>query len=256
MLFTTVVYAVLAQSLTASAATMQVTVGANNQFTFTPNSITAQPGDTVNFNFVSQNHSVVSSNANTPCQPQQNAVFSGFQPVPSAAAAAGNTPVFSMPVTDTQPMYIYCSQAQHCQQGMVMVINPPATVSHHLMKNNKVQRLTQSQGRDRKEIPAGRGQSQEQRQPARRSLRRNRDGRNHGQGRCWRQRKRRQRQSCQRQSRRRCRSRSSSRRRGKCRGRPSSARRRKRKRKGKQLKNPITMSEPRRACPIKSLHCI
>jgi hypothetical protein len=22
-------------------------------------------------------------------------------------------------------MYIYCSQAQHCQQGMVMVINPP-----------------------------------------------------------------------------------------------------------------------------------
>jgi hypothetical protein len=33
--------------------------------------------------------------------------------------------MFMLPVTDTQPMYIYCSQAQHCQQGMVMIINPP-----------------------------------------------------------------------------------------------------------------------------------
>lgn len=30
-----------------------------------------------------------------------------------------------VPITDTDPIYIYCSQAQHCQQGMVMVINPP-----------------------------------------------------------------------------------------------------------------------------------
>jgi hypothetical protein len=33
--------------------------------------------------------------------------------------------MFMVPITDNQPMYIYCSQAQHCQQGMVMVINPP-----------------------------------------------------------------------------------------------------------------------------------
>jgi hypothetical protein len=33
--------------------------------------------------------------------------------------------MFMVPITDTDPMYIYCSQAQHCQQGMVMVINPP-----------------------------------------------------------------------------------------------------------------------------------
>ncbi|KAF2684636.1 hypothetical protein K458DRAFT_442941 [Lentithecium fluviatile CBS 122367] len=143
MLFTSIVCAALAQSLTASAATMMVTVGANNQFTFTPNSVTAQPGDMVAFNFVTQNHSVASSNANTPCQPQRNAVFSDFQPVAAPASAAsgrngkgrkgkknnkrqaGNTPMFMLPITDTNPMYIYCSQAQHCQQGMVMVINPP-----------------------------------------------------------------------------------------------------------------------------------
>jgi plastocyanin len=54
MLFSTIVYAALAQSLTASAATMMVTVAQNNKFQFTPNSITAQPGDMVAFNFVSQ----------------------------------------------------------------------------------------------------------------------------------------------------------------------------------------------------------
>ncbi|KAI4913538.1 hypothetical protein J4E90_005255 [Alternaria incomplexa] len=140
---------------------MMVTVAANNKFQFTPNSIVAQPGDMVAFNFVSQNHSVASSDANSPCQPQANAIFSDFQPIPgnpngspgaggaggagnaagAAAAAngngkgngrnrnnnrqAGNTPMFMVPVVDNQPMYIYCSQAQHCQQGMVMVINPP-----------------------------------------------------------------------------------------------------------------------------------
>lgn len=54
MLFTNTVFAVLAQSLAASAATMTVTVAANNKFQFTPNSITAQPGDMVAFNFVAQ----------------------------------------------------------------------------------------------------------------------------------------------------------------------------------------------------------
>lgn len=141
MLFTTILLA----AGTASAATMTVTVAANNKFQFTPNSITAQPGDMVAFNFVAQNHSVASSNANTPCQPQQNAIYSDFQPVAAPAGngngngngngrnrgknnrrqAASNTPTFMVPITDDQPIYIYCSQAQHCQQGMVMIINPP-----------------------------------------------------------------------------------------------------------------------------------
>jgi hypothetical protein len=91
----------------------------------------------VAFNFAAQNHSIVSSDANTPCQPQRNAIFSDFQPVAAPATngrnrgknnrrqTASNTPTFMVPIVDDQPMYIYCSQAQHCQQGMVMVINPP-----------------------------------------------------------------------------------------------------------------------------------
>ncbi|KAG9204495.1 hypothetical protein G6514_000954 [Epicoccum nigrum] len=138
MLFSTILAVGLAQAMTASAATMMVTVAANNKFQFTPNSVTAQPGDMVAFNFLAQNHSVASSTANRPCQPEQNAIFSDFQPIPGNPKAspngaagrnqnrqAGNTPMFMVPITDNQPIYIYCSQAQHCQQGMVMVINPP-----------------------------------------------------------------------------------------------------------------------------------
>ncbi|KAJ4344666.1 uncharacterized protein N0V89_012410 [Didymosphaeria variabile] len=153
MMYSSIVLAALAHSSAVLAATMQVSVGTNNQFVFTPDTMVAQPGDMIAFNFVSQNHSVASSNANSPCTPEKNAIFSDFQPVAApagananAAAAAGgngkakgkktkgknnkrqaaNTPMFMVPVTDNQPMYIYCSQAQHCQQGMVMVVNPPA----------------------------------------------------------------------------------------------------------------------------------
>lgn len=86
---------------------------------------------------------MVSANANAPCQPERNAIFSDFQPVAAPNGngngngngkgkknknnnrQAANNPQFMVPITDTQPIYIYCSQAQHCQQGMVMVINPP-----------------------------------------------------------------------------------------------------------------------------------
>jgi hypothetical protein len=54
MLFSTIVYGALAHAMAASAATMVVTVAANNKFVFTPNTITAQPGDMVAFNFLSQ----------------------------------------------------------------------------------------------------------------------------------------------------------------------------------------------------------
>ncbi|KAH7083996.1 hypothetical protein FB567DRAFT_474115, partial [Paraphoma chrysanthemicola] len=164
MLFSSLVHAALAHSLTASAATMMVTVAANNRFQFTPNSITAQPGDMVAFNFVSQNHSVASSNANTPCQPERNAIFSDFQPVAAPASGNGNgrgkgknrnnnrqaanTPMFMVPITDTQPMYIYCSQAQHCQQGMVMIINPPddAAVQQYANKAAKARNNVSPRG--------------------------------------------------------------------------------------------------------------
>ncbi|KAF2399245.1 hypothetical protein EJ06DRAFT_557717 [Trichodelitschia bisporula] len=141
------------------AANMQVIVGANNQLTFTPNTLTAQPGDTVQFMFAFQNHTVTSGVPGQGCVPSGQ-FFSGFVPAPgvapaapaaSAAAGAGGKagkaggaagakaqggngrwsidkraglPSFTVPIRDTKPITIYCSAAQHCQSGMVMVINP------------------------------------------------------------------------------------------------------------------------------------
>jgi plastocyanin len=39
-------------------------------------------------------------------------------------------PNFVVKVTSTQPQVFYCAQAQHCQVGMVGVINPSANVSN------------------------------------------------------------------------------------------------------------------------------
>jgi hypothetical protein len=48
-------------------------------------------------------------------------MIGGFVPVTSGAA---KVQTFNMVVQDdTTPIYMYCAQAQHCQQGMVMTIN-------------------------------------------------------------------------------------------------------------------------------------
>lgn len=40
-------------------------------------------------------------------------------------SGASKVQTFNMVVADdSAPMYMYCAQAQHCQQGMVMTINP------------------------------------------------------------------------------------------------------------------------------------
>jgi plastocyanin len=87
-----------------------------------PEKITAQPGDMVQFQFQGGNHTVTQSNFDNPCMPISPGVFSGFMPIP-AGGAATQFPVFTVQVNDTKPIWIYCSQGKHCQQGMAMVIN-------------------------------------------------------------------------------------------------------------------------------------
>jgi plastocyanin len=136
----------LLQAASALAATHKVNVGGNKQLIFTPTSVTAQPGDTVQFVFLDQNHTATAGNPNQGCTP--SGMFnSGFVPVPSASAAAtaataatagkkqngrrfaahwdldlraaGGKPTFSVPIKNTNPITVYCAQATHCQAGMV-----------------------------------------------------------------------------------------------------------------------------------------
>ncbi len=74
-----------------------------------------------------QNHSVVQSTFDNPCEPIAKNMpgtagfFSGFMPVSENSSMM---PSYSIAINDTKPIWFYCSQGKHCQQGMVGVINP------------------------------------------------------------------------------------------------------------------------------------
>ncbi|KZO95723.1 hypothetical protein CALVIDRAFT_537707 [Calocera viscosa TUFC12733] len=111
---------------TATGANHQIIVGMNGTVTYTPASITAAMGDTVTFVFVHGNHTVTQSTFATPCIYAQNATAgtagfqSGFQPV---AANQTLVPSVTMMVNTTAPIWFYCQQGTHCEQGMVGAIN-------------------------------------------------------------------------------------------------------------------------------------
>lgn len=94
-----------------------------DSLTFTPNFVTANVGDIVQFQFGAKNHTVTQSSASAPCQPLADAVgvHSGF--IPFDGGASGMVSTFNMFVNSTEPMYLYCAQAMHCQSGMVMMVN-------------------------------------------------------------------------------------------------------------------------------------
>lgn len=93
--------------------------------TFTPNSVIAQPGDVLQFQFGARNHTVTQSAQLSPCQPLasngSSGINSGFIPFDGGTSGAVGT--FDVPVTNDQPMWLYCAQATHCQAGMVMSVN-------------------------------------------------------------------------------------------------------------------------------------
>ncbi|KAI1779699.1 hypothetical protein F4818DRAFT_453693 [Hypoxylon cercidicola] len=109
----------------ANAAHFDVTVGKGGQLKFEPETLAAQPGDTVTYQFFAKNHAVAQSAFNTPCQLQENGIFSGFTPNASPDVAAPTT--FTITVNDTKPLWFYCPQTNgnHCQNGMVHSINAP-----------------------------------------------------------------------------------------------------------------------------------
>ena len=106
----------------ASTGTVHDVDVGENGFTFSPNTLTAAQGDTVNFHFYPGDHSVSQSTFDAPCVPiPGNAISSGFiNPTGTGEAST----MFSVTINDTTPIWIYCSQVTHCQSGMAMVINP------------------------------------------------------------------------------------------------------------------------------------
>ncbi|KAF2251499.1 Cupredoxin [Trematosphaeria pertusa] len=109
---------------TSSPSQYTVAVGQNG-LTFTPDTVLAQVGSKITFQFFPKNHSVVQSDFKNPCNPSDDAIFSGFVPTPSGLA----NQTFTVTVADEKPIWLYCAQNNpkpHCAAGMVAVINPPA----------------------------------------------------------------------------------------------------------------------------------
>jgi len=110
--------------------------------TFEPDTVQAAVGDHVQFQFWVGNHSVVQSTFDNPCQPlpatagaNGTAGFSsGFMPVSNTSATM---PTFDITVTANTPIWFYCSQGRHCQNGMSGVINPPANNANRTLSAYK-----------------------------------------------------------------------------------------------------------------------
>ena len=115
---------------TSAASTDGVTVisvsDKDVNLVFKPDSVEVKEGDWVEFRFWPRNHSVVQSSFDKPCEPLTggNGFYSGFFNV--AESLTEDRPNFRVQVKNASaPMWFYCSQGQHCQGGMVGVINPP-----------------------------------------------------------------------------------------------------------------------------------
>ncbi|KAI1460914.1 hypothetical protein F4805DRAFT_349809 [Annulohypoxylon moriforme] len=105
-----------------------ISVGSTNgTLAFSPDNVKADVGDMLQFQFRGGNHSVAQSNFDNPCSPisdhtNMTGIFSGYQPV-AASQAMGMIPTYTVMVSAKTPLWFYCSQAKHCQAGMVMVVN-------------------------------------------------------------------------------------------------------------------------------------
>jgi len=109
--------------MSANAADFQVTVGGpGGVIGYSPSSVTANPGDTVTFIFQQKNHTATQSTFADPCTPAPGGFDSGFVPV--SANSTGPFQEAQFQVSDTNPVWVYCRQANHCQLGMVFAINP------------------------------------------------------------------------------------------------------------------------------------
>jgi plastocyanin len=111
-----------------AGTTHTVTVGASG-LTYSPPSIQAKPRDKIRFVFASKNHTITQSSFSNPCRkleltsPTGQIGFdSGFQPVPAGTPESA-FPVYEVLVNDTNPIYAYCRQGNHCGSGMVFAVN-------------------------------------------------------------------------------------------------------------------------------------
>jgi len=130
MRFSTVIVALASVAAVSAQQNFTVIVGGSGALAFNPTSVNASVGDTIAFQFQSKNHTVTQSTFAAPCQIMTTptaGIDSGFMPV---ASGATSYPEWSFTMTNASaPLWFYCRQTGHCQQGMVFAVNPTAAKS-------------------------------------------------------------------------------------------------------------------------------
>jgi plastocyanin len=105
------------------SAIIDVTVGGpNGTIAYSPNNVNASVGDVVRFTFQQKNHTVTQSSFASPCSPLANGFDSGFVPVDANVTSGFMTA--ELTVENTDPVWVYCRQTGHCEDGMVFAVNP------------------------------------------------------------------------------------------------------------------------------------
>ncbi|KAF8163188.1 hypothetical protein B0H34DRAFT_764538 [Crassisporium funariophilum] len=104
------------------SATIDITVGGPGVLKYNPPFVNANVGDVVRFVFQQKNHTATQSTLEAPCLPAPGGFDSGFVPVPDTLTSG--FPVAELKIDSTNPVWVYCRQGNHCQQGMVFAVNP------------------------------------------------------------------------------------------------------------------------------------
>ncbi|KAH6853698.1 extracellular serine-rich protein [Chaetomium sp. MPI-CAGE-AT-0009] len=120
-------------SASSGPATHTVAVGANGHV-FTPNSVTAEVGDIIKFNFYPAGdnpHRVARAEFGWPCIPYEYANINkpGFYTgIFAPQVISNNPPSYSVRVNDTEPIFFYCAAPHSCvDYHMIGVVNPNST---------------------------------------------------------------------------------------------------------------------------------
>ncbi|KAL8292712.1 hypothetical protein RQP46_001324 [Phenoliferia psychrophenolica] len=103
----------------AASSSIHVIIVAATGLTFTPNSITANVGDTLLFEFPNAGHSVTQSSFSAPCSYSATGLDSGI------TTAAGLS--WNVTVETSDALWFSCRQTGHCEAGMVFAVNAPTT---------------------------------------------------------------------------------------------------------------------------------
>jgi hypothetical protein len=99
-----------------------VIVGADGQLIYKDNTVIAQIGDIIRFDFNSTNHTVTQSSFLEPCKPLAGGFNTGFNQFNNQSKTGIIFRDFKVEVST--PLWFYCAQGAHCKKGMVLGVNP------------------------------------------------------------------------------------------------------------------------------------